>query len=371
MQRRNKHILIITHYFHPHIGGIELVAYNEAKALHRGGNSITIVSSKTGKEKSREVYQGITIRRIRVWNILETFFDIPFPIFPLTLFFLLKTEVKKSDHVIVHGILYEGSLFASLLAKRYKKSCSVIEHVGFVPYRNPIKNYVEKVAFATIGKLCLSYVTNIFVLNVKTKNFLSRLTQKNIAIISNGVDTDIFQPVTKTDKYELRKRNYLPVGKNLVLFVGRSVEKKGLLALIKAKTSLFDIILVTWGSVPEKIKKIPGIFIFPPMQQKNLAQLYQLCDIFVLPSKGEGFPLSVQEAMASKIPVITYKENIPSFDEKNPVCYAIHSSRQGIRNAIEALLTDKKLQESLRSNAYQMIHTGYSWKQHANSLMRI
>ena len=47
-------ILIVTHYFKPHIGGIEIVAYNQAKELVKKGHEVTIVTSRLNREKAVE-----------------------------------------------------------------------------------------------------------------------------------------------------------------------------------------------------------------------------------------------------------------------------------------------------------------------------
>ena len=64
-------ILIIPHYFLPHTGGIEFVAYNQARELVKQGHDVTIVGSRIGDELKEEVIEGIKIKKSRVWNFFE------------------------------------------------------------------------------------------------------------------------------------------------------------------------------------------------------------------------------------------------------------------------------------------------------------
>lgn len=64
-------IFIVPHYFLPHTGGIEFVAYNQARELVKQGYEVTIVGSKIGDEPKEEIMDGIKIRRSRVWNFFE------------------------------------------------------------------------------------------------------------------------------------------------------------------------------------------------------------------------------------------------------------------------------------------------------------
>ena len=54
-------ILIVTHYFKPHVGGIEIVAYNQAKGLVEEGHEVTIVTSKFCQEFQFTLYEPIDL----------------------------------------------------------------------------------------------------------------------------------------------------------------------------------------------------------------------------------------------------------------------------------------------------------------------
>lgn len=362
-------ILIVTHYFRPHIGGIEVVAYNQAKELVRKGHKVTIITSKLNGDKDTEIIDGVKILRIKAWNFLEKRFDIPFPIFSLKLIKTIDSEIKKNDVVHVHGALYLGSLIASLIAKKYKKPFIATEHVGFVRYNNFLVNIIEKIAFHTIGKITLNNSTRVLLLNKRVKNFVSSLTNTKIEYVLNGVDTKLFKPVNKAQELLLRKKYGLPIDRKLVLFVGRFVQKKGIDLLVKAKSPDFDLVLVGTGEIVKDIYKLKGIFIFESLPQKKLAEIYQACDVFVLPSKGEGFPLSIQEAMASKLPVITCKENVQVSGAGN-IAYFIMLTSIDLQKAILDLLKNNILRSKIQDKAYEIAVEEFNWSRNVDLLVR-
>jgi glycosyltransferase involved in cell wall biosynthesis len=63
------------------------------------------------------------------------------------------------------------------------------------------------------------------------------------------------------------------------------------------------------GPVPDPLRRLipsaPGIKRVGRVAKAEMAALYQQCDVFVLPSFSEGFPLVLLEALASGLPVIT------------------------------------------------------------------
>jgi glycosyltransferase involved in cell wall biosynthesis len=84
------------------------------------------------------------------------------------------------------------------------------------------------------------------------------------------------------------------------------VEKKGLSVLRQAATlgSEIDWVLAGWGPLDPTQWGLANVFVRGGLDQASLAPLYRASDVFVLPSTGEGFPLVLQEALASGLPSV-------------------------------------------------------------------
>ena len=57
--------------------------------------------------------------------------------------------------------------------------------------------------------------------------------------------------------------------------------------------------------------------------------IYKASDAFILPSYGEGFPLSIQEAMATGLPIITSKHNNLDQIRDSPLIIVYRYTRSG------------------------------------------
>lgn len=360
-------ILIVTHYFIPHIGGIEMVVLNQAKELVKMGHIVTIITSQGKNEKKREKHDGITIVRVPAIHILEEKFEIPFPLFSSLLIPVMNKYVKQSDIIHAHGALYLGSVVAGLFSKVYKKQFFVTEHVGFVSYNSMVINAIEQLTFLTLGAISLSFSNRIFVLNKNVEKYLRRFTKKPFTQISNGVDTKLFSPVTKSKKNTLRKKYHLPLTKPVILFVGRFVSKKGLTMILEANHPLFTFVFAGRG-IFRSGQKQKNMHVFYNVDQRELAELYQASDIFLLPSQGEGLPLSILEAMACGLPIITSQEN-----KRLPVLHSTFtryvSSSRDIKKLLSLFMNKPALFIKMGRYARQTALEKLSWEKTTSELM--
>jgi len=63
-----------------------------------------------------------------------------------------------------------------------------------------------------------------------------------------------------------------------------------------------------WGHLNPADWDLPNVVVFSDLAGSSLAALYQASELLVLPSKGEGFPLVIQEALACGLPVVCSAE---------------------------------------------------------------
>ena len=83
------------------------------------------------------------------------------------------------------------------------------------------------------------------------------------------------------------------------------------------------------------------------MPADRLHELLTAVDAFVLPSEAEGFPLSMQEALAAGLPVVTTKQ--PGYEhylEPDDVLF-VERDPSSVRSALRSLAADDDLRQRL------------------------
>ena len=304
---RETTVLIGTHYFSRHGGGIELVAGKLASAYAADWNMNVIwVSSDCDAPPAT----SSTLRALSIssWNGIERLIGLPYPIWSPLSFLRLWTAVGQANVVHIHDFLYFGNQLLSLMAAMRGKPVLVTQHIGFVPYTSKVLRWILSTINHTLGRLVLGRSSQVVFVSESVRQYFSRFTRfrRQAKVIPNGLDTKLFHEPTMPDRVAKRAMLSMPAGRSLLLFVGRFVEKKGLVILEQLAREFPESywVLAGQGPIDPESWALQNVRVFPKLSQVALVDLYQSADLLVLPSKGEGFPLVVQEAMACGTPAI-------------------------------------------------------------------
>lgn len=243
---------------------------------------------------------------------IERFSGLPMPLPTARSRKLLAEEVRAADAVIVHDALYSTSLIAAHMARKLGKPWMLIQHIGEIPFPSAVLRGVLGVANALVTKPMLCKAPQaVFISDTVRRHFGELGFSAQPKLLFNGVDSAHFRAPENGERELLRDRFGFAPDRKTLLFVGRFVEKKGL-SILRELAGLrpdLDLALVGSGPIDPAAWSQANVHLLGRKDRTELAELYRAADALVLPSVGEGFPLVIQEAMASGLPILCGSES--------------------------------------------------------------
>jgi len=197
----------------------------------------------------------------------------------------------------------------------------------------------------------------------------SLLQNFNIQVIPNTIDITLYKPL---NKIEIRKKWGLNANAKIILFGAANIndKRKGLAYLIEALEKLkanyatsFPIHIVLFG----KNKMFnTSTLAFPSHNfsiinnEQQLVEIYNLADVFVLPSLEDNLPNMAMEAMACGIPVVAFNQGgIPEMVNHQQNGYiANYKSADDLAKGIHWVLNNEN--NNLQKNARDKVICTYS-----------
>lgn len=338
------HVLLVSHQAPPHIGGVENLVLMEARAFLAAGHTVTwITSDGTGDGKDIEPHEGLTIRRVWAWHIVEKLFGIAYPLFAPTLLWWLWRAIGKADLVHVHGLVFPGSPAASLIARMRGKQCICTDHGGILKYKSRIANFLMHTLMATLGRITARCSHKLIPYNHDVEALLIKLSGKRekVQFLRNPIDVTLFTPPT-TEQREAARKELGWDAKPRALCVSRLLPHKGVDILLDSQDGTFDVVFCGPGTeqMQEHIRQ-RGATCLTPRPQPDVCKLYHAADVFVLPSYNEGFPVVIQEALACGLPVVT--TDTPAYDSYRdiPGLFLCEPTADAVRAQIGNVLAAK------------------------------
>lgn len=184
-------------------------------------------------------------------------------------------------------------------------------------------------------------------------------------IVYNGIDTDFFHSAPKKEDHE----------KIRCLMLYHTLPKKGVddgvEAFKKAKMQYPNLSLSMFGMYKKpEIECLDHYYQNP--KREELRNLYQQADLFIFPSREEGWGLTPLEAMACGCPVVGTNVGCMTelgVDGKNALLsepYDVNNLAKNIKKVIE----DDELRKTLSENGARTV-AGLSWEKSADNFINI
>jgi glycosyltransferase involved in cell wall biosynthesis len=371
-------VLLVTHYYPEHRGGIEIVAGKLAQYLMREAR-VEIIWMASNVDPHPVGITGLCYLPMKASNWIENKIRIPYPLWSLPSFLKLWQAIRSADVIHLHDYLYLSNLAAFLFAQMQKKPLVITQHIGFIPYKSPLFRGLLSFLNQTLGCFVLRNAHQVvFISEVVQKYFSSKTHFRHSPLmIPNGVDTETFFPAQEQQRKSNRHELGLPVKKTVFLFVGRFVEKKGL-PILQQLAQRFQSVhwaFAGWGSLDPSLWKLPNVTVFRDRRGIQLTPIYQSADLLVLPSKGEGFPLVVQEAMACGTPVMVGSETAQAYSAAKYLMFSEDVEGENTveqwSRKIENLLQDSSLLTSLRPKIGEFAQQHWHWQRCAAQYYQI
>jgi glycosyltransferase involved in cell wall biosynthesis len=376
-------ICLVTHFFPPHIGGIEKVAHEQCKRLSRLGYKVSVLTSKTFKQSERST-EGIKVFSYSILNLAERV-GIPYPVLSFKAYKNFVEVIRKCDIVHAHGHAYMSSYIACKVAEKYKKPFILTQHNTFIDYQSWL-NLVEQINDWTVGRVVLKGSDRVITVSRKTMEYVLKLgaDMSKTSVMHNGVDTTFFHPMNRE---ESRDKLGLPKNKTVILTIRRLVYKNGLDTFIESASLLTrdypHLLFIVIGKGPNRKlieKRVRELDIddnvrltgFVP--EKLLPLYYNAADYFVIPSSsGEGLPLVLLEAMACGLPVIaTTVGGTPEIvkDMKNGVLVPPRNPK-ALAETISKFLSNKELGLAIGEEARNTVEDRFTWEENVRRLQNV
>jgi 1,2-diacylglycerol-3-alpha-glucose alpha-1,2-galactosyltransferase len=324
--------------------------------------------------------QGVGSAYIELINLLKKRFSKDFDI-----------EINKySRSDLSHYHTINPTYYLSTFSKKRGRK---IGYVHFLPETLEGSIKLPKLFRNIFYKYVISFYKRMDQIVVVNPTFIDKLVahgldREKIKYIPNFVSTKNFYEKTDDEKRAFRDKMGIPQDKFVVFGDGQVQERKGIDDFYKLAQENPDIQFIwaggfSFGKITDgydryksMIDNAPDNMKFTGIVDRNdLVNYYNICDIFLLPSYDELFPMSVLEAFSCGAPVLLrnlelyqaiidgYYEPAENRDEMNEFIRKANSNR--------SLLADFKQKSKEASSYYSEDHLSEIWYKFYNDQYKI
>ena len=319
-------VLVVTTYYHPVVGGVEIHARQLVRYLHTHGFGVEVVTKRVNPHDARRgLIDAVPVRRVSPAG--ERRGSGKWLMLPALAHRLFKRRARYDVIVCVdyRGIGVAAMTVGGLLGKPVIAQGEVAgvlagpepDSSSGLPVESPLQRLMKAPVRAIYRRadaiVCIGR-------DLEREALRAGVERERVVYLPHGVDLTYFRPPEPGERDELRREFGWPLDRPIVLFVGRLSREKGVGDLIEAWriAERGDAMLVLVGPDMVGHPWDAGVAARAFVQANGLADsvrfeggvtdpspFYRAADVFVQPSHFEALGNTALEAMASGLPVVT------------------------------------------------------------------
>lgn len=349
-------------------GGAEAYCANVCRGLSSLGHDITVVADMSGVDCASFLRASVMGRGSLMKN--------------MSFFINSRRILKKGGFDLTYGLSrvapvdvlrISDPLHAAWLELGYPDAGRLRRYMP----RHRMLLCLEKRAIKAAGMI----VVNSNLVKGQIERYYDAASDK-IHVIYNGVDTVCFTPMSSDDRCKARLSLGISAETRVFLFAGSDLRRKGLTPLLHGLEGLpahHDFMLLIAGAdggndMETEIRRLG-------LERRvrwlgyttDMAGLYGIADIFMLPTLYDPFANTVLEAMACGAPVLTTMTNGASEVAGEVADWLVikHAAADEIHGALKRFLElSGGVAAHLREKAASIARR-YTWKAHVASLQTL
>ncbi|MCK8828049.1 glycosyltransferase family 4 protein [Natroniella acetigena] len=378
-------ILVLSWEYPPYSkGGLASHLYDLLPELSKVGIEIYLVTQGTEDTPQYEQKNGIHVYRVYTPKISTPDFSSWVMLLNYKLLEKAISVVNNNQIDLIHSHDWLVTFASQTLKHTYALPLVTTIHATEVGRNHGIHNeeqkYINDIEWWTTYEAWEVICCSDYMKSEVTGHF--SLPQDKVKVIRNGVKEENFSA-----QYDGNFRtNFAHPEENIVFFIGRLVQEKGVQVLLEAVPQILKyspqtkFIIAGNGPKEDDLKSqarrlgiAQHVYFTGYAREKLRNSLYQIADVAVFPSLYEPFGIVALEAMITKTPLVG--SDVGGLGE------IIEHRRNGLKtypddskslaSNILKILYDEALTKNMVANAYQEAKEDYNWTSIAEQTVEV
>ncbi|MBD1371709.1 DUF1957 domain-containing protein [Hazenella sp. IB182357] len=374
-------ILMLSWEYPPHfVGGLSQAVYHLTRHLVTCGCEVHVVTYRPANSSAYECVEGVHVHRV------STYLDKDNTLFFDWVFSLNIALLDKSNQLIADGFSFDilhlhdwlVAFAGEELKFKYQFPTVTTMHVLECIKNRATDNEINKVVHQVDEKV-IHLADHVIVCSDYMKKKIKKLfsiSSHRLSVIKNGVVPPPSLSEEKQVQLQQHRENYAQADEQIILFVGRMVQEKGVYLVLEAASSILrthpqaKFLFAGTGADLEKLRQQArnlniekkAVFLgFITEEEKDM--LYRMADLCIFPSLTEAFGIVALEAMAYQKPTLASKTGgfIETIQHRKTGFIMKNGSVESLIENINFILDHPETSKKIGMQAYTHVTKNYGW----------